>query len=292
MLDDFVEVLAQLDLPLCRDDLLDMNVQWSHHLSATLLDSAGHRYFFKAVPAYDRAYLQEEYEILKHVSQALAGNVPVPLGLKPLGEFVFLVLSVSDSEPVRGIDDLLRNAQRPRNWLELACRLKHLNGRPGAAALPDLGELSAALPPFEAYLRSDGVGGALATLPAVLQHGDFVANNLGHRGDEPVVYDWEDFGRISVPGYDVAMLMGSLCRHAPQDIVRLLEGEGEAAAFFRALVAGSGLPWGRFVMLMPLYYALFWVVKRTHRYRSDVQATALETLGQLLPYVAGRPPQA
>ena len=47
---------------------------------------------------------------------------------------------------------------------------------------------------------------ALDRLPHVSQHGDLVINNLGRAARGMVIFDWEDFGRVTLPGFDVARL--------------------------------------------------------------------------------------
>jgi hypothetical protein len=66
--------------------------------------------------------------------------------------------------------------------------------------------------PFHAVLDEwlDGPAGAwLDALPQVRQHGDFCLNNIGVDGRQLVVFDWEDFGRVTLPGFDVVVLAAS-----------------------------------------------------------------------------------
>lgn len=52
---------------------------------------------------------------------------------------------------------------------------------------------------------------ALPQLPALPQHGDLVLNNLGLRPDRGlVVFDWEDYGAVCLPGLDLFTLEASL----------------------------------------------------------------------------------
>lgn len=53
----------------------------------------------------------------------------------------------------------------------------------------------------------DGLAPLLPQLPALAQHGDLVINNLGLRnGRHLVVFDWEDFGSVALPGLDLFTL--------------------------------------------------------------------------------------
>jgi hypothetical protein len=55
----------------------------------------------------------------------------------------------------------------------------------------------------------------LRELPACPQHGDLVINNLGVRGDgRLVIFDWEDFGAVRIPGLDLFTVDHSLRQEA------------------------------------------------------------------------------
>lgn len=60
-------------------------------------------------------------------------------------------------------------------------------------------------PAVEAALQQ--LQAALPSLPPLPQHGDLVLNNLGLRRDGGlVVFDWEDFGAVALPGLDLFTL--------------------------------------------------------------------------------------
>ncbi|HMO46584.1 MAG TPA: phosphotransferase [Rubrivivax sp.] len=62
---------------------------------------------------------------------------------------------------------------------------------------------------------------ALPSLPARPQHGDLVLNNLGLRPDgRLIVFDWEDYGEVALPGLDLFTLEMSLQEAAQQQGTR------------------------------------------------------------------------
>lgn len=75
---------------------------------------------------------------------------------------------------------------------------------------------------FEAYFRNSRYGKPAAAcgermrdvmrfVEAVPQHGDLVTNNFGlAAGRRVVIFDWEDFGAVSLPGLDLFTLLLSL----------------------------------------------------------------------------------
>ena len=49
------------------------------------------------------------------------------------------------------------------------------------------------------------------SLPAGPQHSDLAINNVGLKSTGFVLFDWEDYGRVTFPGFDVAVLLVSAC---------------------------------------------------------------------------------
>ena len=124
-------------------------------------------------------------------------------------------------------------ARTPAGWLDdLSGYFAASPGTPSVAAAIDM-------------LRH-----ALAELPAVPQHGDLVANNLGLRPDGTLVFfDWEDYGAVDLPGLDLFTLDMSLgppaaahgCGLPPSAIERCAAALGLAADGYRRLAPGYAL---------------------------------------------------
>jgi len=49
----------------------------------------------------------------------------------------------------------------------------------------------------------------LDSLGSVMQHGDFVQNNIGVAARRLIIFDWEDYGKVCVPGFDLSTLLVS-----------------------------------------------------------------------------------
>ena len=49
------------------------------------------------------------------------------------------------------------------------------------------------------------------SLPAGPQHSDLAINNVGRTTTGFVLFDWEDYGRVTFPGFDVSVLLVSAC---------------------------------------------------------------------------------
>jgi hypothetical protein len=100
------------------------------------------------------------------------------------------------------------------------------------------------------------LGAALKTLPALPQHGDLVINNLGLRpGRELVIFDWEDYGAVNLPGLDLFTLENSVHQDLARrsryrssqmsipalDIGRLCDALGLSQDLYRELRLGHAL---------------------------------------------------
>ncbi|MCF6216338.1 MAG: aminoglycoside phosphotransferase family protein [Emcibacter sp.] len=55
-------------------------------------------------------------------------------------------------------------------------------------------------------------GEFLRKLPAIPQHGDLAINNIGKTDNGLVIFDWEDYGYVTIPGFDLCVLLVSGCQ--------------------------------------------------------------------------------
>lgn len=134
---------------------------------------------------------------------------------------------------------------------------------------------------LDEWLASD----ELERFPCVPQHGDFTVNNLGVADGRLVIFDWEDFGRASLPGLD-------LCTAIASDIGLESTRSGDLVRGGRArLVARACLMLGvapeLFIRLVPLYLAVFLDLKRD--YGEGVRQAVAALLARLCEGTAHRP---
>lgn len=120
--------------------------------------------------------------------------------------------------------------------------------------------------------------GPLSALPAMPQHGDFVLNNLGRRPDgRLVVFDWEDYGTVSLPGLDLFTLELSLADHSGMSSGP--RGRAADRPLARAACEAMGLPAADYDRLAPLYALVFRYLKRNYgpevRQRMDREISGL-----------------
>ena len=108
----------------------------------------------------------------------------------------------------------------------------------------------------------------LDTLPHVYQHGDFVVNNLGFSKSGLVVFDWEDFGRVSFPGLDLCTLLASDTAFNVEKLRAISSVGSPLPGAYAELLEKScpliGLTTDLFRRLVPLYLVLFLDLKRSY----------------------------
>jgi hypothetical protein len=109
----------------------------------------------------------------------------------------------------------------------------------------------------------------LDELPHIQQHGDFVVNNLGLTDSGLCVFDWEDYGRIALPGFDLCTLLASDAKFDPDAMRNLIPRTGHGTNVYADLLDQAcpkiGLTPETFLKLIPLYLVMFLDLKRDHQ---------------------------
>lgn len=119
-------------------------------------------------------------------------------------------------------------------------------------------------------------------LPIIPQHGDFVLNNLAHCGNQPIVFDWEDYEKYFLPGFDLC----SFCFSAASDVEDLQSlmrspqiPDTALGTIVRHACSALKIDHDLFRRLIPLYLLGFLHAKRN--YSADVQTRITDVLTQL-----------
>lgn len=125
---------------------------------------------------------------------------------------------------------------------------------------------------LESYISRLGVEQMLL-LPHIRQHGDLVVSNIGVTTRGMVIFDWEDFGRVELPGFDIALLLVSsldydvaLLRRwfelrEPRELDDIIIAAADDLGFSRPML------WG----LLPVYLAHFLYLKEMLGYRPSIR---------------------
>ncbi|MGH8550434.1 MAG: hypothetical protein ACRERU_17905 [Methylococcales bacterium] len=115
-------------------------------------------------------------------------------------------------------------------------------------------------------ILDEWIGNAqIDTLPHIPQHCDFIAANFGEIATGLVIFDWEDFGAVNLPGFDLCILLASSLKFA---LCELMDGLSPTVGGYGGLIeescAALGLTPQLFRQLIPLYLVIFLDLKKNY----------------------------
>lgn len=239
---------------------------------ANVFADEGQYYYLRIAQAYD---LEGEYRIAQSVAGLAGRFVPQPLAFFRVGRISCIVVEGVDFRVVTRATLMNADSGEPviRELLEYLQYVGPKRTDPSARA--QVAELRVAM--NERYRGTDNEAlwakvlaqtdlVSLAELPSQPQHGDFVPNNFGLRDDRLVIFDWEDYGRIDVPGFDLAVLLGSVVDFEPRKLrtIRddlLRNAERTAVRWFPMACRAAGIEAGAVLRALPFHLSLFMWLK-------------------------------
>jgi hypothetical protein len=251
---------------------------------------------FVHVKVSDAVSLREEVRVYHAAYGTFRAFMPEPLGyVVREGWEIFACEGV----PHRALlaQHLTRHAARISEFFRAA----RTGRRPdtGSGHQPLLTRLEAAYAGsrFDAALapwRTEKGRRELALLGEAPQHGDFTLNNLGLTREGLVVFDWEDFGKVGLPGLDLCTLVVSAFEAHPEGAVDAFAGRSVAGRRLWPLVepacASLGMDVAQFRRLVPLHLLAFLQLKEG--YGGAVRARIDDLLARIcadLPRPASEP---
>lgn len=287
MLTDVLDVLKQVGLVVGRRDQVSANAYWSHHLSFSV-SSGVDRYFAKIAPAAEDTPLKNEARALSAVYPVLEGNVPEHLSSVDYKNFNFLILSFVDSNRRVTFFDMVRNEIRVGEWERFFRALGEVGLKKISCPFTaQLAFFDREIPILADYIKSHAIAKMLQTLESTNQHGDLVTNNIGYKRDRPIVYDWEDYGKVTVVGFDLAIFVGSLLNYQTDRILAMVDSHDEDNAVIKRLIEANKLKLEDFRRLLPVYYGLFYQLKKTNGYGRQITTLAFDAANQMVSRIAG-----
>jgi hypothetical protein len=223
--------------------------------------------------ASEYVYPETEYRAMMEAIRWFPQFLPRPLGLFREGAWGILASQGVSAAPlppqfpqdprlVRQVTDFFgcaRQSALPLSSTDNA--LAHLSG---LSLLLMGGWADKALAP---WVSGDGAL-RLRELPLVPQHGDFAINNLFLAKGRLVVFDWEDYGKVLLPGLDVFSLILVLAQFDLVAVKSALTGIGQdrsgIGAFARAATLSLGMEFELFRALVPVYLLVFQWLRQTY----------------------------
>jgi hypothetical protein len=249
---------------------------------------------FVHVKTSDVFSLSEEVRVYHAAFGTYRAYMPRPLGYCVREGWQVFVCEGVAHRPLLGHHVVHRGGRIFGGFFAAAHSGRRFNA--GDGHLPLLARLEAAYAGsrFDAALapwRTPAGQAELAALGASPQHGDFVLNNLGLRHEGLVVFDWEDFGKIALPGLDLCTLLVSAIDTDAATAADALAGRdapGRRLAPTVATACGAlALSVAQFHRLVPLYLLAFLQLKE--RYATAVHeriAGLLTRVCAALPHTA------
>jgi hypothetical protein len=162
------------------------------------------------------ASLREEFKILNEVHSIIPKIVPMPLALEQIGHYNVIISEGVKHRSLNKFDLVLRQ----KNIINVFNTFTDLGVKNFTLDNPVQDHLSIIREsahklnqlnihgPLNKWLESTDFS-EIQLLPHIMQHGDFLQNNIGmHKGDI-YIFDWEDFGQVKLPGYDLFLFLFS-----------------------------------------------------------------------------------
>ncbi len=121
----------------------------------------------------------------------------------------------------------------------------------------------------------------LMTYGSSEQHGDFVLNNLGVHDDQIIIFDWEDYGRIQLPGFDLVTFLISLFHFDIDKLVEELYLNPTIQRCTKPYMTYLDCSIEEFIEYMPLYLYAFLYIKQQFGYSKDSIQRTQKSISQL-----------
>lgn len=157
-----------------------------------------------------RLNLEREHRALTEVREVLPDAIPVAMAFRRMGDLNALITQGVSSKAVREWPQSLTDFVSRYHGLQLQSRPFQgqisIGQREVIASMLESEGLAEIREPVGAWLASER-SAFLDSLPAVSQHGDFAVMNLGAANGGYVIFDWEDFGKVWLPGFDVCIFL-------------------------------------------------------------------------------------
>ena len=226
------------------------------------------------------ASLMKEYETLKEVYAVLPKIVPKPIALEKIGLRDVIISEGVKHGILNKFDSLTINKQIIETFNKVnEVSLKHfLEKKPKnnhAAMVNDsaltLNQLDLAQP-LNKWL-SEFDFSPLKNIPYVKQHGDLASNNVGVYKKDIYIFDWEDFGRVLLPGYDMFLFAFTYYKLDldKMDFFILSKSNNFLNQILKRYFANTGMDIHLFKKMYVAYIILFLCSKRDLGYSKNAQ---------------------
>ncbi|MFO1257178.1 MAG: hypothetical protein U1E78_01970 [Gammaproteobacteria bacterium] len=211
--------------------------------------------------------LLNEYISLQKAYSIFPEYVPSPYGLFQCGADQLMVTQGVAHQPMaRGRHDLSRQEQY--QLFEFFTRYNHYFQLSVS--------VSSMLSLFEEttpYIKS--ILAEILRYPGIAQHGDLALTNVGHTPSGLVIFDWEDFGGVTFPFYDMTVFLCSFYDFKVDVIFEVLNSKNRMQSFIKEVLKEAGISLLTYKRWIPVHLALFSIMKSKLGYSREIAELSL-----------------
>ena len=227
--------------------------------------------------------LDREYRGLTAAHRAMPSNVPEPIRLATYRNYqVFVTRGIHHKPlfPFHGAADAEIFREGISSYIATCGRAFRQSGTPVSLdRLKEALRLASDIVQWRAWEGYfERVLAIAQRLSPTLQHGDFAVNNIGRCNGHLVFFDWEDFGEIDLPGFDLAILLLSINGFSLPALRTKLSRASTESDIVRRANEELGLSTSEFLYLFPAYASLYIQTKARLGYPTKVTDRIAETL--------------
>lgn len=128
----------------------------------------------------------------------------------------------------------------------------------------------------------------LKTFPLVPQHGDFAINNIARTSTGFVIFDWEDYSFVKLPGFDLCILLASGCNFNLSKLLSLIEDDiykMNRDSFLLPIIQALGIKTSQLIDLIMVNLIIFYQLKVQLGYGREIIVNTENLLEQLFLFV-------
>jgi hypothetical protein len=274
--------------------LIDSGVRLTHYINITAGDAMSISVFiddrrFLQVKASEFVDLRKQYNVYHGAWSDYPALVPRPLGCLDRDGWSIMVCDGVLHMTVQRADVFRRKWRGPSVISGQLCEYFRGNRHSGAVAeaqghatlVRDLMDhfQHRPLSRMAATIVKDAIALGVESMSPRPQHGDFVLNNLGRAGRRLLIFDWEDYGKVCFPGFDILTLYVSLLADDVDALRRLMNMNADLSidteVFLRQACEAQGVELAMFRHLVPFYLLVFLYLKRNYGARVQDRICAL-----------------
>lgn len=239
--------------------------------------------------------IMREHAALEECGRLYSGLIPVPVTFAESDQHVILVTR-NINHTVVGLSEIFLTTGQIQTFLTGRERIV----KPEHMAFHDhVKTLNQALNVLPEYLHQDiqairllhAWDEMLKSFPVIPQHGDLAINNMAKACTGLVLFDWEDYGFVTVPGFDLCVLLASGCNFDLSELILQIENDiykANQKSFLYPVIDGLGLHASQLLDLILIQLIIFYQLKTQLGYGSDVTANTESLLRQLSRFVLNK----